>query len=151
MGVELGTVENRAGAAFVETLEHRRLAAFRYRKVREILQRGRQGGSAAVIPSEQLNAASSACAIIDRWSHGWLSAAKMVLNAHRGDDDFVEEESARRPLPPFPAKPEDVVPERHAGTRDGVGRVGKGVVHVLVTNGELVPTVAKLLLFDLAR
>ena len=133
-------MENRA-EPFVETLEHRRLAAFRCAKSeRSCNGRGFCG-------SDTFGAAECGVvgqAIIDRWSDGWLSCQDGA-ERHRGDDDFVEEESARRPSP-F-AKPGTLYLSVTLARVMGLVE-WEGVVHVLVTMANL-HHLAKLLLFDL--
>jgi hypothetical protein len=105
---------------------------------------------------------------VDDLTDHWLSTAQHLLAAVKQDQKQITKLFQRNPPPPQPAAvealanvrfhPAPATSKKHCmgGGRGGAtsaGQAGGGGgatdINILVTNGELVPTVAKLLLFNL--
>ena len=136
--------------------EEERKVALRYRAVRDLYVAARaaggraaEGGEAGASPllEAEREAAEAAIEAVDALADGWLSTAEEVLSS------IWQYEAVLDRLPYVAYAPDDgelaFRPEPSAA--GGAGKGTRSDVNVLVTNGELLPTVAKLLLFGLAR
>jgi EYA(Eyes Absent) family protein len=156
-GLSSGEGRNRdAGEA--EPDEERKVA-WRYRAVRDLYVAARTagrraaesgGGDGSPLLEAEREAAEAAIEAVDALADGWLSTAEEVLSS------IWQYEAVLDRLPYVAYAPEDgeLVFHPEPGAGGAPGGAGKGTrsdVNVLVTNGELLPTVAKLLLFGLAK
>jgi len=125
--------------------------AWRYRMVREMYTSARAHKKSAnpaytpVLPAEQ-EASLAAIEAVDALTDNWLSTADEVLTS------VWQYEGVLDRLPCVTVSPEesDVVFQADPSILTGTGFT-KTDINVLVTNGELIPTIAKLLLFGLAK
>jgi EYA(Eyes Absent) family protein len=139
--------------------DEERMVAWRYRAVRDLYVAARTAGrraaesggegSSPLLEAEQ-EAAEAAIEAVDALADGWLSTAEEVLSS------IWQYEAVLDRLPYVAYAPDDgelvFRPEPAAGgAPGGAGKGTRSDVNVLVTNGELLPTVAKLLLFGLAK
>jgi EYA(Eyes Absent) family protein len=133
---------------------------WRYRTVRDLYVSARAGqrksgdGGAAATSSPVLEAereaAEAAIEAVDVLADGWLSTADEVLSSVWQYEAVLD----RLPYVAYSAEEDGELVFQPEPTASGAGGAGKGTrsdVNVLVTNGELLPTVAKLLLFGLAK
>jgi EYA(Eyes Absent) family protein len=156
-GLSSGEGRNRdAGEA---SPEEERKVAWRYRAVRDLYVAARAagrraaeggGGDASPLLEAEREAAEAAIEAVDALADGWLSTAEEVLSS------IWQYEAVLDRLPYVAYSPDDgelvFRPEPAAGGAPrGAGKGTRSDVNVLVTNGELLPTVAKLLLFGLAK
>ena len=145
--------------------DEERKVAWRYRAVRDLYvsartavrkpasdgATGTPGASSSPVLEAEREAAEAAIEAVDALADGWLSTAEEVLGS------IWQYEAILDRLPYVSYDPEadgDLVfrPEPAAGgSAGGAGKGTRSDVNVLVTNGELLPTLAKLLLFRLAR
>lgn len=133
--------------------------AWRYRTVRDLYVSARAGrrksgeGAAATaspLLDAEREAAEAAIEAVDVLADGWLSTAEEVLSSIWQYEAVLD----RLPYVAYSAEEDGDLqfhPEPAAGGAGGAGKGTRSDVNVLVTNGELLPTVAKLLLFGLAK
>jgi len=131
----------------------RRLEGLRYRVVREKYERARTSMEAKseVLGQKGFDGAKAATDAVDELTDGWLKTADEVLSKIWQFETAVDRLFSAQTPSTHLHKPDEILRYRKPTSEAAVSNVVETHINVLVTNGELVPTTVKLLLFGLEK